>query len=173
MTTHRERPARSRLPAPLWREQQPDGWAYDAWSGALFGVGIVGFVDETLFHQILQWHHFYDVASADIGLISDGVFHALSWFATVAGLFLFADLRRRRALIWRRWIGGILLGAGAFQLYDGIVQHKLWGIHQIRYVDDILPYDLVWNLSAFVMIVAGIGLLTVSVPPKIRMRSSA
>jgi uncharacterized membrane protein len=30
-------------------------------------------------------------------------------------------------------VGGLLLGAGGFQLYDGIVQHMLLGLHQIRY----------------------------------------
>ena len=32
-------------------------------------------------------------------------------------------------------------------------------IHQIRYNVDILPYDLVWNISAAIMIVVGIGLI--------------
>ena len=27
---------------------------------------------------------------------------------------------------------GILLGAGAFNLYDGTIQHKLLGLHQVR-----------------------------------------
>ncbi|RZI93996.1 MAG: DUF2243 domain-containing protein, partial [Microbacterium sp.] len=54
-----------------------------------------------------------------------------------------------------RWWGGVLLGAGAFPLYDGTVQHKLWGIHQIRYVPDTLPYDLAWNILAAVLVAAG------------------
>ncbi|SES30890.1 Predicted membrane protein [Psychrobacillus sp. OK032] len=46
-----------------------------------------------------------------------------------------------------------------FQLYDGIIQHKLMGLHQIRYNVNIIPYDLVWNISAIIMIVIGIVLL--------------
>ena len=129
--------------------------ARNAWSGVLFGVGAIAFVDEAVFHQLLHWHHFYDRATTEVGLVSDGLFHALSWFATIAGLFLLADLRRRQALQWRRWIGGALLGAGAFQLYDGTVHHKLLGIHEIRYVDEVWVYDLVWNAVAVAMIVAG------------------
>ncbi len=34
------------------------------WSGALVGVGIAAFVDETVFHQLLHWHHFYDKVHA-------------------------------------------------------------------------------------------------------------
>ena len=129
------------------------------WSGFLFGLGLVAFFDETVFHQLLHWHHFYDKSTTAIGLVSDGLFHAFSWFATIGGLFLFADLRRRNAVWPTRWWGGVLVGAGSFQLYDGIIQHKLMMIHQIRYVENVLIYDLVWNFTAFAMIVAGTFLL--------------
>lgn len=125
-------------------------------SGFMFGVGLVAFIDEAVFHQLLHWHHFYDLSSTTWGLVSDGFFHALSWFATVGGLFLFADLRRRRSLIPLRWSGAVLLGSGVFQLYDGLIQHKLFRIHQIRYGVDIIYYDLVWNIIAVLLIAAGI-----------------
>lgn len=129
------------------------------WSGILFGVGLIAFVDETVFHQLLRWHHFYDKSTTDIGLISDGIFHAFSWFATIAGLFLFADLRRRNGLIFQRWLGGVLLGIGVFQLYDGIIQHKWMRIHQIRYVDNVIVYDIIWNVSALIILLIGLFLL--------------
>ncbi|WP_101845874.1 DUF2243 domain-containing protein [Halobacillus sp. Marseille-P3879] len=129
------------------------------WSGFLFGIGLVAFLDETVFHQLLHWHHFYDKSTTNVGLVSDGFFHALSWFATIGGLFLFADLRRRNAVAMKRWWGGILLGAGAFQLYDGIIQHKLMRIHQIRYVDNVIVYDIIWNLIALLMIIIGVVLV--------------
>ncbi|MFU8947308.1 DUF2243 domain-containing protein [Mycetocola zhadangensis] len=136
--------------------------AQNAWSGILFGIGLVAFLDEAVFHQLLHWHHFYDLSTPDVGLVSDGIFHAVSWFATIGGLFLFADLRRRGALFIRRWWGGVLVGAGAFQLYDGTVQHKLFGIHQIRYVPDVFIYDVVWNVTAVAMLVAGAVLLVMT-----------
>lgn len=129
------------------------------WSGCLFGIGLAAFIDETIFHQLLRWHHFYDKSTTDIGLISDGLFHAFSWFATISSLFLFADLRRRNSLWLTRWWGGVLLGTGGFQLYDGTIQHKLMRIHQIRYVKNILLYDLVWNILAVLMIIAGLNLI--------------
>ncbi len=130
--------------------------ARNSWAGVLFGIGVAAFVDETVFHQLLHWHHFYDRSTTDVGLVSDGVFHAFGWFAVVAGLFLVADLRRRRGWWWTRWWSGVLLGAGGFQLYDGTVQHKLMGLHQIRYHVDVVPYDLTWNLVAVLMIAAGV-----------------
>ena len=129
------------------------------WSGILFGIGLVAFIDEMVFHQLLHWHHFYDKSTTSIGLVSDGLFHALSWFATIGSLFMFADLRRRNALWLKRWQGGVFLGAGGFQLYDGIIQHKLMRLHQIRYDVDILPYDLIWNILAAALIVVGVYLI--------------
>jgi uncharacterized membrane protein len=129
-------------------------------SGALFGIGLAAFIDETVFHQLLHWHHFYDKSTTAIGLVSDGLFHAFSWFATIASLFMYADLRRRNGLNFLRWLGGVLLGCGLFQLYDGTVQHKLMRIHQIRYNVDILPYDLIWNSLAVVMVIVGIILIS-------------
>ena len=125
------------------------------WSGVLIGVGIAAFVDETVFHQLLHWHHFYDKSTPSVGLVSDGLFHAFGWFAVVIGLVMVADLRRRAGLAGRGLCGGILLGAGFFQLYDGTVQHKLMGLHQIRYQVNTAPYDWTWNIVAVVLLALG------------------
>jgi uncharacterized membrane protein len=133
-------------------------------SGVFIGIGVAGFLDETVFHQLLHWHHFWDGGSQSAGLVSDGAFHAGSWLCMVAGLFWFADLRRRDAWQPRAWAGGILLGAGGFQLYDGLVQHKLLGLHQIRYSVTLWPYDLVWNALAAILLIVGAALLWWSRP---------
>lgn len=73
--------------------------------------------------------------------------------------FLLADLHRNHGFWVKRWLGGIFLGAGVFQLYDGIIQHKFMRLHQIRYNVEILPYDLVWNVLAAILIIIGIVLL--------------
>jgi uncharacterized membrane protein len=135
------------------------------WSGALFGVGAAAFVDEVVFHQLLHWHHFYDKSTTDVGLVSDGLLHAFGWFAVVSSLFWLAALRARRALNWRRWAAGALLGGGLFQLYDGTVQHKLMRLHQIRYEVAITPYDITWNVIAAMLIIAGIVVLFVRPGP--------
>jgi uncharacterized membrane protein len=128
-------------------------------AGVLLGVGVAAFIDETVFHQLLHWHHFYDGSTSDVGLVSDGFFHAGGWLAIVVGLFWFADLQRRRTTVPRRvWAGG-LIGWGAFQVYDGLFQHKVLGLHQIRYGVDLVPYDLAWNLSGGLGLLIGIGLL--------------
>ena len=128
-------------------------------AGLLIGVGVAAFVDEVVFHQVLHWHHFYDRSTTAAGLVSDGILHAFGWIAVVGGLFLFADLQRRRVTLVRRVVAGGLLGCGGFQVYDGVVHHKLMRLHQVRYGVDLLPYDLVWNLAGVAVALVGLVLL--------------
>lgn len=132
--------------------------ARSAWISALIGIGLMAAIDEIIFHQLLAWHHFYDQSSLEIGLISDGLLHSAELIAIVAGFFLFADLCRRQALapLWA-WAGGFL-GAGGFQLFDGVINHKVLRLHQIRYGVYLLPYDLAWNGAALLLIAIGVVL---------------
>ena len=129
------------------------------WVAALIGVGIMAAIDEIVFHQLLSWHHFYDRSTPDIGLLSDGLLHAAELVLIVGGFFLYADLRRRGTLApaWA-WAGGFL-GAGAFQVFDGIVDHKLLRTHQVRYDVELLPYDLAWNALGVALLLVGLGLV--------------
>lgn len=128
-------------------------------SGLLLGAGAMGAVDEIVFHQLLHWHHFYDRSSGAAGLVSDGLLHAATLSATVAGLALLADLRRRRAFAPGRWWGAVLLGAGLFQLWDGVVDHKLLRVHQVRYGVDLTGYDTAWIAAGVLLTALGALLL--------------
>ena len=119
----------------------------------------MGSVDEIVFHQLLAWHSFYDRAGGTAGLVSDGLLHAATWSATVAGLALLADLRRRQAFDVLAWWGAVLLGAGAFQLWDGVVDHKVLRVHQVRYGVDLTGYDLLWTGGGVLLALVGALLL--------------
>lgn len=123
---------------------------------ALIGVGVMAAIDEIVFHQVLAWHHFYDRATAEIALLTDGLLHAAELVMLVAGIFLVADLARRGALVRASLWGGLLLGAGGFQVFDGVVNHKVLRLHQIRYGVELLPYDLGWNAFGVLLIVVGV-----------------
>jgi uncharacterized membrane protein len=125
------------------------------WSAFLIGVGIMAAVDEIVFHQLLGWHHFYDLSTPAVGLASDGLLHAAELIFIVAGFFLFADVRRRNALSTAWAWAGFFLGAGIFQVFDGLFIHKVLRIHQIRYGVDLLPYDVAWNLFGSALIAIG------------------
>lgn len=127
-------------------------------AGALIGAGLMAAVDEIVFHQILGWHHFYDRATPPIALLSDGLLHAVELVAIVAGFFLYSELRRQRALAPHAAWAGFFMGAGVFQLFDGLINHKVLRLHQVRYGVDLLPYDLAWNLAGLTLLLIGLGL---------------
>ena len=67
----------------------------------------------------------------------------------------------------RQAAAGILLGAGGFNLYDGTIQHKLLGLHQVRAgAPNNLPYDLVFIAIAAVVLLAGLLLLRATGSPR-------
>lgn len=123
--------------------------------GTILGAALMAAVDEIIFHQLLGWHHFYDRSTPAVSLLSDGLLHAAELIGLVAGFFMLADLRRRHALAPMHAQAGFFFGAGGFQLFDGIVDHKVLRLHQIRYDVELLPYDLAWNVGALVLIAVG------------------
>lgn len=125
------------------------------WVAAIIGIGVMAAIDEIVFHQVLSWHHFYDLSTLDVALLADGLLHAAELILIVAGFFLFADLQRRRVLAPRSALAGAFIGLGGFQLADGVIVHKVLRLHQVRYEVDLLPYDLTWNLGAVVLLIVG------------------
>lgn len=121
----------------------------------LIGIGVMAAVDEIVFHQLLQWHHFVDLSTPFIGIVSDGVLHAVELLALVFGFFGLVRLARDRALHAGRVWAGVLLGAGGFQLFDGVINHKVLRIHQVRYGVDPLFYDIAWNAAGLALLIAG------------------
>ena len=122
----------------------------------LVGVGVMAAVDELVFHQILGWHHFYDRSTSAVGLASDGFLHAGELLTLVGGFFWYADLRRRGVVDRLACWAGFFLGAGAFQLFDGLVDHKVLRVHQIRYDVPLLAYDVAWNVAAVALLLLGV-----------------
>ena len=126
--------------------------------GGVLGVGLMGAADEILFHQLLQWHNFY-VHSTDYWRVaSDGFFHLFT--ATLLGLAVFLLWRQRRRFSTltssRPFWSGIFLGAGGFQLFDGVVNHKLLQLHPVREgAQNILLYDLGWIVSGLLFLYCG------------------
>ena len=130
------------------------------WPAVLVGIGVAGSLDEIVLHQLLRWHHFYDRGSQAAGLIADGIFHLGSTAALVVGLVLVVQRWPTARGPLRQATGGILVGAGGFNLYDGTIQHKLLGLHQVRAgAPNNLPYDLVFIAIAAVVLLAGLLLL--------------
>lgn len=118
----------------------------------------MGAIDEIVFHQLLQWHHFYHDTTDSRRIVSDGLLHLFTLAMLVLGAFrLWQERHDLTSVVTDRpfW-AGILLGLGSFQLFDGIVDHKILRLHQIREdTDNLLPYDLAWNAGAILLLLAG------------------
>jgi uncharacterized membrane protein len=133
----------------------------------LVGIGAAGSLDEIVLHQLLRWHHFYDRGGQAAGLIADGIFHLGSTATLVIGLVLLMKRWPTGRDPLRQAAAGILVGAGGFNLYDGIIQHKLLGLHQVRAgAPNNLPYDLGFIGVAAVTLLAGLLLLRVAGSPR-------
>ncbi len=116
-------------------------------------------LDEIVFHQLLGWHHLYDRGTLAAGLTADGLLHLVEIALYAVGVLLLYRLVLRREVVWGRVAAGVLLGAGGFQLFDGVVDHKVLRLHQIRYGVELWPYDVAWNLAAVALLAAGLALL--------------
>ena len=128
-------------------------------AGALLGIGLMAGLDEIVFHQLLAWHHLYDRGSTSAGLVADGVLHLVELVLYLVGAWLAVRLVRERTVRWDGLAAGVVTGAGGFQLFDGLVNHKVLRLHQIRYGVDPTPYDVTWNVAAVAMVFLGLWLL--------------
>lgn len=132
----------------------------------LLGIGLGGFFDGIVLHQILQWHHMVSTLSPptslqglELNTLADGLFHALTWIVTVAGLFALvaSDGARREEGGTQTLIGGMLVGWGLFNTVEGLVDHHLLNLHHVRPGPDEFAYDigfLAWGVLMFVVGVA-------------------
>ena len=90
-------------------------------AGLLFGLGLGGFFDGIVLHQLLQWHHMVssshpvtDLQSLEFNTFWDGLFHASTYIFVVAGLILLWRAAHRRHLAWsNKMLVGTLLPASA------------------------------------------------------------
>ncbi len=130
----------------------------------LLGVGFGAFIDGIVLHQLLQWHHMLSNAtppnSADairLNVWADGLFHAGAAVATLLGVLTLWLRAKRRLLLpsHREFFGSLVLGWGVFNTLEGVVNHHLLRLHNMREVADPLP----WNLGFLAL--GGAGLMFV------------
>lgn len=139
-------------------------------TGILIGIGVIGFLDEAIFHQLLQWHNFYWNTDQHGRVLSDGLFHVLSTLLLIWGTLRlwFGTVPRPR-----RFLAGILIGAGGFNAYDGVVQHVLLHLHLVnekvcptpeRGTNSVLtchadiPFEIVWIVIGSLILIVGLYL---------------
>jgi len=132
-------------------------------AGTAIGIGMGGFVDGILFHQILQLHNMLShrlppstLVNVEINMFWDGLFHAFTWTMTAIGLALLwrAVQRRDVPLSGRSFLGAISAGWGVFNLVEGIIDHEVLQIHHVVEKGNHLLWDMAFLAS-------GVGLLLI------------
>lgn len=115
------------------------------------GVGLGGFIDGIVLHQILQWHSMMSnvvppnsLPAIHFNMFWDGIFHAATWVVTVIGvLMLWRSGTRHTLPPLRALVGGLLIGWSLFNLIEGVINHHWLGLHNVR--EGAEP--LVWNYA--------------------------
>jgi uncharacterized membrane protein len=130
-------------------------------SGVLLGIGIGGLTDGIVLHHILQWHNMLSARVPPVSMtamtqnmLCDGLFDLVMLCIAVVGI----------ALLWREaragiafesgtsFMGHVLVGWGAFNVIEGLVDHEWLGLHHVRDLPVFIPIYDWWFLA-----VAGIG----------------
>lgn len=134
-------------------------------AGIFLGIGLGGFLDGIVFHQILQTHNMLSnrippdtLVNAKINMTWDGYFHAMVWVLTAIGLHRLFLAGKRDDVLWSGKIlfGAMLAGWGLFNLVEGIIDHHVLGIHHVmEYALNKLPYDLAFLASGVIFVLIG------------------
>ena len=122
--------------------EKSDGGGFPVSAGILFGLGLGGFFDGIVLHQVLQWHHMLSsagfppdsVRNLQVNVLWDGLFHAGTYGFTAAGLYLLWRYGRRNHIRWSGKLlpGAVLIGFGLFNLVEGVISHHWLGIHHVN-----------------------------------------
>jgi uncharacterized membrane protein len=140
-------------------------------AGTLLGIGLGGFVDGIVFHQLMQVHNMLSarypksgvppetaVVNIEIDMFWDGLFHARCWVAAAAGLALLWNAVRRAdvPLSTRIFAGSMFMGWGLFNPVEGIIDHHVLHVHHVTGTANHLVFELAFLTSGVAFIVLGL-----------------
>jgi uncharacterized membrane protein len=150
------------------------------------GIGLGGFIDGIVLHQLLQWHHMLTgdrggepsdtVAGLEANTLADGFFHLATWVLVAVAMMLTVRAWQdgHFAPPWRVHVGLMLAGWGVFNLVEGVIDHQLLGLHHVR--DDLgapLGWDLAFLAFGALLVAAGLRLSRRAATPAARSGRAA
>jgi uncharacterized membrane protein len=134
-------------------------------AGIMLGIGLGGFFDGILLHQILQVHAMLSakvpldsMMNMKTNMTADGLFHAVTWVATLIGVTLLWKTLNRNTDVRPSGVGlvGYLLaGWGWFNLVEGIIDHHILNLHHVIEAMGVSIWDWLFLASGVVLIVIG------------------
>jgi len=132
-------------------------------AGILLGVGIGGFIDGIVFHQILQLHSMLsailrqdNIIHLKTSMVWDGFFHAFALVAVIVGLKMLWEAMKVPGGNGKQLIGSMCSGWGIFNLVEGLVDHHLIGIHHVVEQKGESGYDYLFLLFGVILIIIGL-----------------
>ena len=117
----------------------------------VLGIGIGGFIDGIVFHQILQWHEMISskippitLEAKSVNMFWDGIFHTFNLLVVITGMLLLWKLLQHKGIdkSGSLLVGGLLLGWGLFNIVEGGIDHQLLKLHNVRDVSNNIE---IWN----------------------------
>lgn len=133
-------------------------------AGTVIGIGMGGFLDGIVFHQILQIHNMLSarvptdtLVGAKVNMVWDGLFHAGVWSATAIGILLLwrAVTRSDVLLSGKALFGSMLLGFGLFNLVEGLINHHILQIHHVYEILGLSAWDYLFRGSGVALVTSG------------------
>jgi uncharacterized membrane protein len=143
-------------------------------AGVLLGVGMGGFVDGIVLHQLLQMHNMVSakyptlgvdpqtaLVNIEINMFWDGLFHTFTWLVTATGLTMLWHAVKRRdvPLSGKALIGSMILGWGLFNLVEGMIDHHVLHVHHVVESLGVSKWDYAFLASGVVMILLGMVII--------------
>ena len=136
-------------------------------SGILLGLGLGGFFDGIVLHQLLQWHHMIShvndypmttVAGLEANTLADGLFHVATLLLTIAGIALLWTALQHDPSPWstRTFVGLMIAGWGIFNVVEGVIDHLILELHHVREnASNQMAWDLAFLAWGAAMILGG------------------
>lgn len=134
--------------------------------GGVAGIGLAAVLDVIVFHLVFQTHHLFSsiytqetLAGLQQNSYYDGLFvlGMLGVMFCGVGLLWWAVNRSSHRLSTLAVGGAVLVGMGVFNVFDGIVDHYVLGIHDAVHGTSV--WNPPWILVSLVLLAAGGGLL--------------
>ncbi|HEX8415823.1 MAG TPA: DUF2243 domain-containing protein [Sphingomicrobium sp.] len=109
-------------------------------AGTVLGIGLGGFVDGILLHQIVQLHAMLSARvpldtmhNMQTNMTADGLFHGVMWLVTLAGVALLFRAGKRAEVPWsgRVLTGAMIFGWGIFNVAEGVIDHHILHVHHV------------------------------------------
>jgi uncharacterized membrane protein len=135
--------------------------------GGILGFGLGALVDVLVFHLILQWHHILSslyrpttLGGLRTNVYFDGLFSlAMVGVMAVGSAVVWYGLNRSTTPFSPiRVVGALLVGAGLFNVFDGVVDHYALGLHDV--VHGTQAFNPHWVGASLLLLGVGILVLT-------------